>query len=136
MSHEELSKLVCCLNYELKHYYYSSEEYKDMIDFHIKKYNKFTNKVINNVQYVKVQYEINKYYFINNKIIKKEETETVIMKNNNIKDMKKYNILECSNCGASVDIVKEKCEYCDTIIPKYIEWSLIKLEEFDKINKE
>ena len=59
------------------------------------------------------------------------------MKNNEQlnKKKEKVNIQKCSNCGASIDITKVKCEYCNAIIPKNIEWSLTKLQKFDKYNK-
>lgn len=135
---ENESEIINCLNYELKNYYYSKEEYNDLIDFHIKKYNKINNKKIDNFSYIEIEYTVNKYYFINNEIIKKVDTEKILMKKNNkslntIKE--KSNIAECVNCGAPADITKMKCEYCNTIITKNIGWILIKLQVFDNHNK-
>ena len=134
---EEKRKIINCLNYELNHYFYSNDEYKDLIDFHIKIYNKIDKKIIDGNLFVELEYIINKYYFTNNQIIKKVDTEIAIMKNNEQlnKKKEKVNIQKCSNCGASIDITKVKCEYCKAIIPKNIEWSLTKLQKFDKYNK-
>ena len=32
------------------------------------------------------------------------------------------NIIKCSNCGASVDVLKGECEYCHTVIKVIQEW--------------
>ena len=35
------------------------------------------------------------------------------------------NIIKCHNCGASIDVTKGKCEYCDSEIKYYQAWIMV-----------
>ena len=42
---------------------------------------------------------------------------------NGVLDVKNgINIINCHNCGASIDILKGKCNYCDAPLKYYQEW--------------
>ena len=110
------------LNFEVRKYYYSKD---GIIDYDILDYLRFEDYVIDDKLYVKVTAEVRKVYFINNKFVSEINRDTYIMKkhNNGTLDVKNgINIIQCHNCGASIDILKGKCEYCDTQIKYYQEW--------------
>jgi len=50
-----------------------------------------------------------------------EETITCIKCKAKIQPGQKF----CENCGASIDITKSKCTYCDTEIKYFQEWIII-----------
>lgn len=110
------------LNFEVRKYYYSKD---NIIDYDILDYLNFEDYVIDNRLYVKVLAEVRKVSYVNNKFISKICKDTYIMKqhNNGTLDIKNgINIIQCHNCGASIDILKSKCEYCDAQIKYYQDW--------------
>lgn len=120
------NKIINSLVYELKQYYFNDKKYKDLIDFDILTYYYIYTKTINNELYVEIKYKIRKYYFKNKRINKKINVEKVMLKYNNKHIDKKNNIIMCDNCGASIDITKKHCEYCNTKVKNMQKWILIK----------
>ena len=61
----------------------------------------------------------------NGKIISEYKDESFIFEYKN-KDVlllnQETNMIKCHNCGASIDVVKGKCEYCNTEIKLLLEW--------------
>lgn len=114
------------VNYELSNYYYNMDY---VIDYDILDYIKFKKyEELENV-YIKTLIEIRVIYLKNNKIISKiSNQEFTFMRNSNeILDLKDtVNIIKCPNCGASIDIVKGKCDYCNYVIKNIQEWILKK----------
>ena len=77
--------------------------------------------------YVKVKAYVRVVKFVNGKLKSMYITDTYNMKrmNENVFEMKNgTNFVKCNNCGASVDVVKEKCDYCGTKISPLQEWIL------------
>lgn len=112
------------LNYEIGRKYFNDI---DVIDYDILDYDEFTDSYINNVMYVKVKAYVRVVKFVNGKLKSMYITDTYNMKrmNENIFEMKNgTNFVKCNNCGASVDVVKEKCDYCGTKISPLQEWIL------------
>ncbi len=112
------------LNYEIRKKYYSLD---DIIDYDILDYTKFEKYTENGKIFVKVNADVRIVYFRNNKITSKLENATYILRKNEygtIKLENGVNIIKCHNCGASVDVNKEKCDYCNTKIKYMQEWIL------------
>lgn len=112
------------LNYEIGRKYFNDI---DVIDYDILDYDEFTDSYINNVMYVKVKAYVRVVKFVNGKLKSMYITDTYNMKrmNENVFEMKNgTNFVKCNNCGASVDVVKEKCDYCGTRISPLQEWIL------------
>ena len=112
------------LNYEIRKKYYSLD---DIIDYDILDYTKFEKYTENGKTFVKVNADVRIVYFRNNKITSKLENATYILRKNEygtIKLENGVNIIKCHNCGASVDVNKEKCDYCNTKIKYMQEWIL------------
>lgn len=110
-------------NLEIRKYYYNQE---NIIDYDIIDYLDFEEFKKDNDRYVYVSAEIRVVSFANNKFISKYKKEKFIFKHNG--DVKKLNagpnIIKCANCGTSIDVLKDKCEYCNTEIKYLQEWVL------------
>ena len=56
----------------------------------------------------------------------------VVLKKNNNKvthtEGGKVNMINCHNCGASIDVMKDKCDFCDTPNNYNQEWYLDKIK--------
>lgn len=110
------------LNFEVRKYYYAKD---NIIDYDILDYISFDDYMKDNKLYVKVLAEVRIVSYINNKFVSKIVKDTYIMKkhDNGVLDVKNgINIINCHNCGASIDILKSKCEYCDAQIKYYQDW--------------
>lgn len=118
-------KLFNNLIFEINKYYYNSKN--DIIDYDILDYVNFKLLNKNNTQYVNVCVQIRLVYFKNNKIISKYLKESFLLKKNNkeiIKLKEGANLIKCSNCGASIQAIKGKCDFCHTDIGSLQEWVL------------
>ena len=62
--------------------------------------------------------------FINNKIIPSYIEDEIVLKkeNRNVLENDDLKVIKCSNCGASIDVLKGECEYCHTKINSIQEW--------------
>lgn len=114
------------LNYEISNKYYKSP---NIIDYDIIDFDDFSEYVLDNILYVKVKAYVRIVSFENGKFISKFINDIFILKNVghyvlNLKDG--ANIINCHNCGASINITKENCEYCHTKIKYFQEWILEK----------
>ena len=117
------------LNYELQEYFYNNDKNKDIIDYDIIDYNSYKlsqDKDDNSIVKVNVLMRIVK--LVNNKIkIEKKKMDITLKRINGetIKLDNGINTIKCHNCGASIDVTKNKCEYCGTHINYYQEWYLV-----------
>ena len=94
----DISKYQCCL-------------------FAINLYNKFINI-----------FHFNIFSIYKNKIKSKIENKTYLLQKVKIdKEVNgSVNHIECSNCGASVNILEKKCSYCGSEYNYLQEWYLVK----------
>ena len=114
------------LNYELGKYYYNKS---NIIDYDIIDYTDFKDYTKDDKLHVDITMEIRIVYLINNnlKVELKKEKITLMRHENGTLDLKKgANIMQCYNCGASIDANKGKCTYCDSEIKYLQEWILVK----------
>ncbi len=114
------------INYEVANMYYNDPE---IIDFDIIDFDSFEDYKLNKDLYVKVKAYVRIIRYKNCKITKSYVVDTYNMKKNNseILEIKNgVNIINCLNCGASIDITKGKCEFCGTTIPCLQEWIIEK----------
>lgn len=112
------------LNYEINKYY-SNEE--NIIDYDIIDYLSFDDFGKDNNLYVKVTLEMRLIIYKNNKIYSKYKKETFILKKEKTKILELKdgaNIINCPNCGKSIDAIKGCCDYCKTKIEPLQEWIL------------
>lgn len=111
-------------NYELQRYYYLDNN--DVIDYDIIDYLDFDLSTKEDL-FITVTVNIRIIKYINNKIVKKVENKKFTLKRDKTFVNKLnggINIIKCHNCGASIDVNKENCEYCKTKINYLQEWYL------------
>lgn len=112
------------LNYEVRKLYYTKE---NIIDYDVLDYIEFNDYYKDDKLYVEVLAEVRIVSFDKNKIISKIIKDTYVMKKheNDIAILNGgTNIIKCHNCGASIDVTKGKCEYCQAEIKYFQEWIL------------
>lgn len=110
-------------NYEVRKHYYNK---KDVIDYDVIDFDSFKDYYIKDDRYIEVEayirvvsfdgefhskYKVRRFRFKQNK-------------NGTTKLNKGTNVMMCHNCGASIDVTKSKCEYCDSEIKYLQEWIL------------
>ena len=113
------------LNYELGKYYYSKE---NIIDYDIIDYTNFKDYYKNEKLYVDIIMEVRIVTFINGniKVNYQKDKITLLRHENGTLNLKEgENIWNCYNCGASIDVTKGKCVYCDSKIKYLQEWILV-----------
>ena len=122
---DDKTKFFNNINYALRQYYYSDRE-KNVIDYDIIDYNSFKKDIDNNITYVEVNMDIRVVSFVNNKINSSRSNITYRFKKiDKSKELKEgVNLIECPNCGSSIKVTSEKCDYCGTEIDSYQEWYL------------
>lgn len=113
------------LNYEVRKKYYGQE---DIIDYDILDYLSFKEFYKNNQLYVRVKVEVRLIYYQNGKIISKYVDDNFTMKKIDVKEKLESgeNVISCHQCGASIDVTKDHCEYCNSEITYLQEWILEK----------
>ena len=114
------------LNFEIRDKYYNNSE---IIDYDILDFNEFNDYEKNGKYYVEVSADVRIVTFNNGKISSKYITDTYVMYKNNeelleLKDG--INYIKCHNCGASINVLNSKCDYCDTEINNIQEWIMEK----------
>ena len=117
------------INYELKNYYFDDKVNDNIIDYDIIDYLEFDDYQKDNDLYVKVKVSLRTVTYLNNKLIEKKEKETFTFKRNKIEITKldnEINIIKCHNCGSSIDVTKDTCEYCGSSNNYLQEWYLIR----------
>lgn len=110
------------LNFEIRKKYYSNP---NIIDYDIIDYDDFSEYTKNDILYVKVDVYVRIVEFKDNKIVSNYKVDNFVLKRvnkNTLENNGDLNIIKCSNCGASVDVLKGECEYCHTIIKAIQEW--------------
>ena len=113
------------LNYELGKYYYNQT---NVIDYDIIDYTNFNDYFKNDKLHVDITMEVRIVYFENNNLkvkFKKDKITLMRHENGTINLKKGENIMNCYNCGASIDVTKGKCVYCDSKIKYLQEWILV-----------
>lgn len=111
-------------NYEIRKYYYSKE---DTIDFDVIDYDEFKYYENKDNEFIDVKAYIRIVYYKNNKLFSKYLVKIFTMKKNKkekIKLKNGTNIINCSNCGASINIEDQKCNYCGNDIGYFQDWIL------------
>ncbi len=114
------------LNFEVRKYYYSKN---NIIDYDILDFLNFKDFQKDNKLYIEVLAEVRIITYENNRFNSKVLKDTYILKkiNDGSLSLKNgINIIHCHNCGSSIDVLKEKCAYCDTPIKYYQEWIMEK----------
>lgn len=115
-------------NYELQEYYYSNAKNNNVIDYDIIDYLEYKDYYNNkNILCIDVIVNIRIVELINNKIKSKTINQKFTLCKNDIKSDEirgGVNIITCHNCGASIDVTKDSCEYCKTKINYLQEWYL------------
>lgn len=119
------------LHYELVKYYYDesvSPENKDLIDFEIIDYIRYQLIYVGRENYIVIKYKVKKYFLIDGKIKVKNVVERATLKQNYnfVEDKDGIEYVECDNCGASIDLSKNYCEYCRTKVMSNNFWVLVK----------
>ncbi|MBR6072804.1 MAG: hypothetical protein IKP76_00585 [Bacilli bacterium] len=118
------------LHYELDKYYYV-ESKGDIIDYDVIDYYNF--KLVEDASnlYLSMDIIVREVMYEKGKIkTKVNRLKTTFKKNNKpvIKtDDGKIHTINCHNCGASIDVTSEKCNYCDTPNNYNQEWYLSKI---------
>ena len=119
------------LNSELKEYFYSDkiEKNQNIVDFDILEYDKYSYFIDNkNRLNIKVGLKIRIVSVEGNNIISKEEDKEFILRQNEIEKDELHpgaNIIKCHNCGSSIDVTKDKCDYCGTPIHYMQNWYIV-----------
>ncbi len=110
------------LNYEVRKKYYRNN---NIVDYDVLDYLGFKEFSKENKLYVEVKADIRIVYFENNKLVPKYVNDTYVLKRheNGMTQIKAgANIIKCHTCGASIDITKGHCEYCNSEIKYLQEW--------------
>lgn len=114
------------LNYEVRKYYYSN---CNIIDFDVIDYISFKSYKKNNDLFIDVKANVRIVYFDKNKIYSKNSIEIYTLKKYDRELFKLnpgVNIIQCINCGASIDINAGMCSHCNTKINYFQEWILVR----------
>jgi hypothetical protein len=114
------------LNYELRNYYYGDKN-PNVIDYDIIDYNSFIESEDENGFYITVNLDIRIVEFNNGKCKSELNSKTYKFKKAKIDKVldNGINIIKCYNCGASIDVTKNECEYCGTKCNYLQEWYLV-----------
>ena len=118
------------LNYELRELYYGND-YPNIVDYDVIDYNWFKEYGDETGFFVEVNLDIRLVTFDKGKIRSKKDSKTYRFKRAELdKAMDRgVNIIKCHNCGASIDVTKGECEYCNTKCNYLQEWYLVDVDE-------
>ena len=110
-------------NYEVRKYYYNK---KDVIDYDVIDFDSFKDYYIKDDRYIEVEAYIRVVTFDGefHSKFKKKIFRFKQNKNGTTKLGNGTNVMMCHNCGASIDVTKSKCDYCDSEIKYLQEWIL------------
>ncbi len=113
------------LNYELTTKYCFD---KNIIDYDILDYLEFKEITKDKIS---VKLDIRLIYLKNGRIVSDYQEEVLYLNRNNqvLKINNGTNYHKCPNCGASIDITKGHCDYCEFKINSFNEWILDKEKE-------
>lgn len=117
------------LNMELQKFYYDDkvEANQNVIDYDILEYNKYEYFIDNKKRLnIVIEAEVRLVTYQNGKIKSKVTNKKYKLRRN--EKYKQNNsdkeIIICHNCGASIDVTKDGCEFCGTKFNKSQEWYL------------
>lgn len=110
-------------NYEIRKYYYNKT---DVVDYDVIDFDSFKDYTIKDDRYIEVEAYIRVVTFDGDfhSEFKKKIFRFKQNKNGTTKLKKGTNVMMCHNCGASIDVNKSKCDYCDSEIKYLQEWIL------------
>jgi rubrerythrin len=117
-------------NYELEKVFYNEEDNQNIIDYDIidyLSYDDFQDK--DGLLNVKIRVLLRTVQYQNRSIKEKRLERDFVIKRVNEYSTKlesEINIKKCPNCGASLDLTKDECEYCGTKNNHLQEWYLVK----------
>ena len=112
------------LNYEINNMYSKMDS---IIDYDILDFLDFNEFKVEKTLYVKVKIHMRVIKYIKGKFLSKYVYECFTMKkitDDVVKLTEGENIIKCPNCGASIDVTKNECEYCHTKTKYFQEWIL------------
>ena len=115
------------LNYELDKYYYKGSN--KIVDYNIIDYLEFNDVSTSKNTEVEVLIKLRLVKLDNNKIVTDTDTEKFRFRkiNTKKKDLKGgTNMIDCHNCGASINVEERVCEYCHSEINYLQQWYLVK----------
>ena len=122
------------LNNELREFFYddSKEENKNVIDFDVLDYDDYEyfideQKRLN----IKVKLHIRILEFVSNQINSDTKNIEVTLVQNEIKEHEEkvgIYIAKCYGCGASIDVMKDRCEYCGRKIHYLQNWYIVRVK--------
>jgi len=114
------------LHYDIRNLFYSNK-YPDIIDYDIIDYHEYQDEIVDGILFVNVNLDIRIVRFRDGKIISKLENKTYRLKR--VKKDKELegavNLIQCLNCGASVDATLGRCSYCGGTYNYLQEWYLV-----------
>ena len=113
-------------NYELNKYYYVNDN--NIIDYDIIDYLSYSEKIENGQSIITVSILIREVYLEMDKIKSREVTKEFRLRRNikeGLEIKPGMNIRACAGCGASIDVTKDKCEYCGRENNYLQEWYII-----------
>ena len=113
------------LNYEISNKYYKQDK---IIDYDIIDFDEFSEFTKDDHLYVKVKAYVRVVYYEQGSIKTKYMNDSYVMKkitDDTYELGEGANVIKCHNCGASIDVTKGKCEYCDSEIKFYQEWIMV-----------
>ena len=117
-------------NHELEKVFYNEETNKNIIDYDIIDYLNYDDfKDKDGLLNVKIKVLLRTVQYLKNNIKEQRVEREFTLKRVNDHSTKleeNINIKKCPNCGASLDLTKDECEYCGTKNNHLQEWYLVK----------
>ena len=113
-------------NYELNKYYYSKD---NIIDYDIIDYVSYKDRMSGGNQLIDAVIDVRIITLDGGKIKSTIKRDNITLKkcdNQITTSSDGINVIKCSNCGASIDVTSESCEYCKTKNNYLQEWVMIK----------
>ena len=99
---------------------------KDLIDFDILDYNGL--EFINETE-IRISCDIRKVTYNNDIKSEKKQMNIKMKYKDTVKTTTNYKTINCSNCGASIDVSKKECIHCGKIININNEWIIEEIKE-------
>lgn len=114
------------LNYEVANKYYYNNP--NIVDYDILDFDSYEEFLKNDNLYVLVKAYVRIVSLKNNKFRSKYITDTYLLKrvNDSVSLKDNINVIRCHNCGASIDITKNECDYCHSKVKYFQKWILEK----------
>lgn len=111
-----------------KYYYYKNPKYYDLVDYEIIEYTDFNVDQYSGIEArIKFYIKVKQYYLVDNQIISEIDEKELIMKQNILNQEQDKKMNKCPRCGASVDGLRDICDYCHKKITPNKQWILEKI---------